>query len=400
MRAWRRGAALALTGAVLLGCAGADPGSDRDPAPTSPTASPPEAGPTSEEAGATTGEADGTTGEPAPSTGPADGTVGDADTTTGDAEATTAEPGEVSVAFVGDVMLARSVGERLVEDPGAPFAGVIEPFTEADLVVGTLETAVGEAGEPEDKIYTFQAPPEAVDSLQIAGFDLVSLANNHSYDFGVEGLLETMELLEAGGIAHVGAGADADAAREPVVLSAGGVDTAFLAYVDVPDDGANGYRNRDWAASPTDPGVAWAVPEQIESDVAAAGQQADHIIVLLHAGAEGSAQPDASQHAAADAALGAGATAVIGSHPHVLQGHRLEEGQLTAWSLGNFVFDGFQDPETTRSVVLTVQLDRDGLTDTRWTPVQLVDSYPEALDPDGAEGRAVLEHLESLPSQR
>ena len=85
---------------------------------------------------------------------------------------------------------------------------------------------------------------------------------------------------------------------------------------------------------------------------------------------------------------------------HVLQGYRMEDGQLTAWSLGNFVFDGFSDPEATQSVVLTVQLDREGLTDTEWTPVHLEDSYPQALDPDSPDGRAVLEHLESLPSQR
>lgn len=297
-------------------------------------------------------------------------------------------------------MLARSVGERIGSgDPDDPFAGVADEFAAADLVVGTLETTVGESGEPEEKTYTFQAPPEAVDSLLAAGFDLVTLANNHSYDFGAEGLLETIGLLESGGLAHVGAGADADAARSPVILSAGGVDTAFLAYVDVPDD-ASGYRNRDWAATSTDPGVAWAVPEEVAADVTAAEREADHVVVLLHAGTEGSSQPDPSQHAAADAALDAGATAVIGSHPHVLQGHRLQDGQLTAWSLGNFVFDDFHDPETSQSVVLTVHLDQEGITDTEWTPVQLEGSYPQALDPEAPDGRAVLEHLESLPKQR
>jgi poly-gamma-glutamate synthesis protein (capsule biosynthesis protein) len=296
-------------------------------------------------------------------------------------------------------MLGRSVGERILagEDP---FEGVADELQEADLVVGNLETTVGGAvGVPEDKVYTFRAPPESIDSLLSAGFDLVALANNHSYDYGADGLGQTIELLDRGGVEHVGAGDDAEAARAPVVLRQGGVETAFLAYVSVPDDWT-GYRNRDWAATDTTPGVAWANADDIAADVAAVRPQVDHVMVLLHAGAEGSRQPNSVQRQAADAALDAGATAVIGAHPHVLQGFRHEDGRLTAWSLGNFVFDGFDDPDTTRSVILTVDLDQEGITDVAWTPVRVVDDFPLALDPGSADGRSVLRHLESLPSQR
>lgn len=291
-------------------------------------------------------------------------------------------------------MLGRSVGERILAGQD-PFAGVAAELAAADLVVGTLETTVGEGGEPEDKSFTFQAPPESIDTLLAAGFDLVALANNHSYDYGADGLSATVELLDAAGLAHVGAGADADAARAPVTLSVGGIDTAFLSYVDVPDDWT-GYRNRDWAATSSSPGVAWAEPADIAADVAAAGVDSDHVVVLLHAGTEGSHQPSEVQRTAADAALNAGATAVIGGHPHVLQGSRLEDGRLTAWSLGNFVFDGFGDnPDASRSAILGLTLDEDGITDLSWTPVAIVDGLPEAIDPQTADGRAVLERVET-----
>lgn len=369
-------------GPVLAGCAGA--GSEDEGPKESVTAG----------SSATAGrEPSGTATEE-----PSNSASASPSTATSDPE-TDPEPGEVSIAFVGDVMLGRSVGERLLagEDP---FAGVAEELAAVDLVVGTLETTVGEGGQPEDKTFTFQAPPEAVDSLLGAGFDLVALANNHSYDYGADGLSGTLDLLDEAELAHVGAGEDAAAARAPAVLSAGGVDTGFLSYVDVPDDWT-GYRNRDWEARPDHPGVAWAHADDIAADVAAARDEADHVVVLLHAGVEGSQEPSEVQRAAADAALEAGASAVIGGHPHVLQGYRHEGGRLTAWSLGNFVFDGFgDDPVASQSAILTLHLDEDGITTTEWTPVQIVDGLPVALDPSSPEGAAVLDHLESLPGHR
>lgn len=313
--------------------------------------------------------------------------------------APTSQPGEVSIAFVGDVMLGRSIGDRILEGED-PFAGVVDELAAADLVVGTLETTVGMGGQPEDKTFTFQAPPEAVDSLRAAGFDLVALANNHSYDYGADGLTGTIRLLDHGGLQHVGAGTDATAARAPVILSAGGIDTAFLAYVDVPDDWT-GYRNRDWEATRSRPGVAWAQPDDIAADVTAAAQDSDHVVVLLHAGAEGSQEPTEVQRAAADAALEAGATAVIGGHPHVLQGSRAEAGQFTAWSLGNFVFDGFgDDPLASQSAILTLTLDEVGVSDSAWIPVDVTGGFPLALDPGSEQGRAILERVESRPVER
>lgn len=365
---------LAVVGAVVLGLAacGADPGSTPV---TTPTADEGEAGRH-------------TPAEPEQQSVTAPPTV---DVT---------RSGRATVLFTGDLMLARSIGDLiLAEGPQAPWEGIAEELAAADLRVGVLETAVGSAGVPEDKAYTFQAPPEAAGSLAAGGFDVVTLANNHSYDFGAEGLLETLDLVSGAGVRTVGAGEDLRSARSGVVLGAEGVEVGFLGYVAIPDDWT-GYRNRDWAALEDRPGVAWADPALIAEDVARLAEEADHVVVLLHAGDEGSTVVNPVQQAAAEAALEAGASAVVGSHPHVLQGWSLEDGQLVAWSLGNTVFDGFGAiPESLETVLLTVTFSAEAVDDVRFVPVLVDDrGLPQALDPSGPAGRAVLERLDALPA--
>lgn len=311
------------------------------------------------------------------------------------------DPGVVTLAVVGDLMLDRTVGERIISDgPEAPLAAVHPLLSEADLTIGTLETAIGTAGDPEPKAYTFQAPPESVATLEYGGFDVLTLANNHSLDFGDEGLAETIEVLDEAGIAHVGAGADMEAANAPVVLERGGMSLAFLAYADVPDE-SGGYPMADWTATGSSPGIAWADPERITRDVAALARQHDHVVVLVHSGTEGSDRVDDAQREVAGAAFDAGATLVLGSHPHVLQAIEQDDGQLVAWSLGNFVFDGFEgyyEDRGVESVILSIALDRDGVTDFTTEPVRLVDGFPEPMDP--AQGERVLGRLADLPAAR
>lgn len=338
----------------------------------------------------------------APSTSTARDETGPDETGPDETTATVAtDDGELTVAFVGDIMLARSIGERIVRDgPQAPLAGVREELRGADITVGNLETTLGTEGRDgtaEPKAYTFMAPPPTVATLLDGGFDVVTVANNHAYDFGATGLQSTIDVLDEAGIGHIGAGADRAAAHAPLVVEEEGIRVAFLGYVDVPDDWT-GYRNRGWAAGPQSPGVAWADPEVIAADVQQVSERVDHVVVLLHAGLEESEQPDETQRAAASAALQAGATAVIGAHPHVLQGYRLEDARLVAWSLGNFVFDGFSDTATTQSVVLNVRLDDTGVAGLEWVPVRLVDGFPQVVAPDSVDGRAVLDRLERLSS--
>ena len=301
----------------------------------------------------------------------------------------------VSLAVVGDLMLARSIGDRITSaGPDAPLAAVRDELAAADLTIGNLETAIGTDGVPAPKAYVFLAPPASAQTLQGAGFDVVSLANNHSLDWGEAALNETFASLDAAGIVYVGAGNNDAAAHAPVVLERNGLRLAFLAYVDVPVE-RGGFVTESWTAGADSAGVAWAEPARIAQDVAAIRPTVDHVIILLHSGYEGQDTPNAEQRAAADAALRAGATLVLGAHPHVLQGVEQRGGQLIAWSLGNFVFDGFAGTPSVNSAILHLTLDRDGVRDYRWSPVQLVDGFPVPLDP-ATDGAAILENLARL----
>lgn len=284
----------------------------------------------------------------------------------------------ISLQAVGDIMLARTVGDLILQQgPQAVFTGVQAVLEDADILVGNLECAITGSGQPQDKAFNFAAPPESARSLSLAGFDVLSLANNHAMDFGAPALLNTIETLAQAGVAAVGAGRNALDARSPVVLERNGLRLAFLAYADVPVE-KGGFDTRTWIATSTQPGIAWADLEQIKTDVAAAKQAADLVIVLLHSGFEiNSYIPPIStdQRAEAQAAIDAGASLVIGAHSHVLQ--RIEEyhGGLIAFSLGNFVFDGYQGI-VNATIILQVELSAAGVESYTWVPVLIENGLP------------------------
>ncbi len=299
----------------------------------------------------------------------------------------------ITLAAVGDLMMARSIGRALQRSPAdTPLAAVADRLRAADVTVGNLECALGVAGRPAAKSYTFRGPPAAADALRDAGFDVVSLANNHSLDYGEAAQAETLALLDAAGVAHVGSGRNEAAAYAPVFIEARGLRLAFLGYVHVPIE-FSGFDTARWRAAGEKPGLAWAEPARIAADVAAARAQADLVIVLLHAGYEGRTTPNAVQRANAYAAIDAGAALVLGAHPHVLQGVEQYHGGWIVYSLGNFVFDGFTGVSN-ESAILLVTLSRNGVEALTWTPVVIRNGRPHlAADSAAAAIRQRIERL-------
>jgi poly-gamma-glutamate synthesis protein (capsule biosynthesis protein) len=293
---------------------------------------------------------------------------------------------------VGDVMLSRTIGERLLaEGPSAPFAALSASLTQADILVGNLECVITERGAPQPKAYVFAAPAAAVQSLALAGFDVVGLANNHSLDYGADGLLDMLPRLSQAGIAVVGAGPDAAAARAPAIIERNGVRVAFLAYVDVPVEGRTGFDTRRWIAGPDMPGLAWADPGEIAADVAAARASADVVVVLLHFGLEGRPQVTAEQETLARGAIDAGAALVLGAHPHVLQPVEQYGGGFIAYSLGNFVFDGFDLPAN-YTAIFSARLTPRGVDSYDWVPAVVDGGFPRPATPD--EARLIRDQLD------
>ncbi len=271
----------------------------------------------------------------------------------------------VKIAAVGDIMLDRALGYAISQgNIEFPFSLVAPTLQGADITVGNLESALGSAGQPEHKSYTFQAPSAAADSLSSAGFDILNLANNHAMDFGTEALLEGIDLLNNKGILTIGAGSNDDMARNPAVIVANGLRVAFLGYVDVPVEVA-GFDTRDWQATETAAGLAWAEPQQIQEDVESAREDADVVIVILHSGHEYIEAPTGNQVQAARAAVDAGAALVIGHHTHLLQGIEFYGDGVISYGLGNFAFEIDGDPST---VIFEIWLDRFGVRELNLVP--------------------------------
>lgn len=292
-------------------------------------------------------------------------------------------PGTVRIMAVGDVMLARSIGKAIRQrGPGVVFAGVQDVLSDADILVVNLETSLGTGGKPEDKHYTFRAPPAAADALARAGVDIAGQANNHALDYGPQVLAQGRQLLTDRGIAVVGAGPDARVAHRPVVLTRNGLRIAFLAYV-APFAESTGFNTRSWKAGRHTPGLAIGRPKGIRADVRAALAVADQVVVLIHAGYEEVPTPSGVQRDLARAAIEAGATLVIGAHPHILQGYRREGSTLIAYSLGNFVFDKMPGA-LADSAILDVRLGSSGVTSVAWIPVVLRHSLPVLAHGDDA----------------
>lgn len=242
-------------------------------------------------------------------------------------------PGEVRLVFGGDIMLDRDPGVAMLEGKD-PFAGVADLLLEADLTVGNVECVVADSGAKLDKPYTFRADPKAVPYL-VKYFDGVSLANNHTGDFGDAALIETMYRLHRQGLPFFGAGLNNAEAHTPWIVEKNGVKIAMLGY--------NEFRPRSFEAGPRKPGLAWSEDAMVVEDIKATRPKADIVVTFMHWGEEYILEPNERQRTLARKMIDAGADIVIGNHPHVTQGHEIYKDRLIVYSLGNFVFDEWKD---------------------------------------------------------
>jgi poly-gamma-glutamate synthesis protein (capsule biosynthesis protein) len=253
----------------------------------------------------------------------------------------------VHITAVGDIMLDRALGAALANGNLAyPFQDTADFLRSADLTIGNLESALGTKGDAENKRYPFRAPPQAAASLTQAGFDIMSLANNHAMDYGPEALLEAIALLNDQGVAAIGAGGNHSQAHAPHIREVNGFKIAFLSYVHVPVEASTGFDTASWTATDDAPGLAWGDPAAIAADLSAVAGDVDLIVVALHSGFEYQAAPSAAQKAAAQAAIDGGADLVIGHHTHILQGIEFYQDGVILYGTGNFAFEIDGPPET------------------------------------------------------
>jgi poly-gamma-glutamate capsule biosynthesis protein CapA/YwtB (metallophosphatase superfamily) len=250
----------------------------------------------------------------------------------------------VTTLWVGDVMLGRRVGQQIAaaRDPNLPFSGTADRLRAADLTVGNLECTLSRNGRPTQGGDSFGAEASSLTGLRDAGFDVLVLANNHLGDYGDQALRETLTAVRGGGFTLTGAGEDLAAALEPAVVERKGVRFGVVAFNAIGETPA---------ATPASAGaLSVRMPPRTgplnEGDLARVtdavqglSARADVVVVYPHWGTQYVHEPVPEQRDVGRRLVEAGATAVIGSHPHWVQGLDLHQGRLVAHSLGNFVFD-------------------------------------------------------------
>ena len=299
-----------------------------------------------------------------------------------------ASSGDASLIFIGDIMVAETPGELISrgEDPFQPFAALLSSH---DVRIGNLECVVATTGTAEEKPYTFRADPRTLPVLK-RHFDAVSLANNHSGDFGKAAFAEQLALMDKAGLPYFGGGRDATAAHAPWIVERNGVRIALLGYVE--------FKPRSFEADASRPGVAWSgEDDDVIEDIIAARRvhRADIVIPFMHWGWEDEPDPSPRLRAFARRMIDAGADLVVGGHPHVTQGAEYYRGKPIIYSLGNFLFNGFDTPATTTGWVLSARVDRTGVVDWR-THVARLDANgvphrdPTASSPCASPDRKVV----------
>ncbi len=273
------------------------------------------------------------------------------------------EEATITLLAVGDIMPARGVARAMERhEPDWLFSRVADDIRNADIAFANLEAPIVEGPPVPDGDLLLRADPGFEDRLADAGFDVVSVANNHFADFGTRGTEATIDALGKAGVDAVGV-----TPSRPVVVERGGITVAFLAYVD-----PTLLRDKERAVAP---GPVLMDAKTLPDDIAAAQALAHVVIVSMHAGDEFAPGPNAAQTGFAHAAIDAGADIVIGHHAHVVQPIESYRGRKIIYGLGNFVFDQIHLPAAMKGLAAEIIITKDG--------VQEVLTREVTITPDG-----------------
>lgn len=286
----------------------------------------------------------------------------------------------LSLLFTGDIMLNRGV-EAVIKKNGGdwsfPFAYVADVIRSADIAFGNMEGPVSDIGENVGSAYSFRMDPQVPEAFMNAGFDVVSLANNHMGDWGRAAFEDTMRRLRRVGIAYAGAGWNSAEILKPTVEERSGMRVGYLAFSDV----GPGFLRAGEALS----GIA-VVPagnqglSYVEKAVLQASRDVGILVVSFHFGEEYASSPNARQRALSRTAIDAGARVVIGHHPHVVQSVEEYGGGIIAYSLGNFVFDQSFSPETMEGLMLKVEFQGKDITAVIPIPIKMNEKYQPEIE--------------------
>lgn len=295
---------------------------------------------------------------------------------------------EITILAVGDIMLSRNVGATMIKhkDYHYPFLKLQALISVADLAFGNLESPIESGAPVKTGSFSFRADPETAEGLRWAGFDVLSLANNHILNQGPDGLMKTFGYLNTHGIDYCGAGSDArQIFAKTAIREVKGRKIMFLCYAYGPDN---------YAAGEDAAGMAMMDEKQLAIDLQKAKEKADFIIISMHDGVEYKHKSAAHQQAFARQAIDNGADLVIGHHPHVVQEVEQYKGKYIFYSLGNFVFDQMWSEATRQGLAVKITLSKDEVKKVEYFPV-MIEDYSQPRLAEGKEAEEIMRFVEA-----
>lgn len=307
--------------------------------------------------------------------------------------ASTAAPKDVVIEMtaVGDIRLDGPVAAIAAKDGDAAPSRAVKDLLAADIEFANLETPVTARGAKTVKTWNFRATPATLNIVKEAGFNVLNIANNHVWDYGRDGFLDTLKALEKGGWTYVGGGRDRAAAEEVRLIEFEGLTVGILGLTSTHPEAGWAGRNK--------PGVAYSDYARLPDIVGRARKRCDVLVVSFHGGTELADDPNDIQKAVAHAVVDAGADLFLGHHPHVLQPIEIYKGKPILYSLGNFLFVS-PTPTTRPTVLARFRLGKDGVRRIDLTPLDTNYGRPKPASAEfAAAARAALDRLGALDAR-
>lgn len=294
--------------------------------------------------------------------------------------------GNVSIAVTGDVMFARNMA-GVLSSGESPFVNVANVTSKTDLLLINFENAATTSGNAVKGDVPLKTSPDFVPLARNNPNTVASLANNHAFDYGIDGMHDTVENLEKNNITPIGAGDNADEAHRSVTKEINGRNITIFNFMDSQNFAEYG---NDVMPVATDdsPGYS-AYDSSVCEDIKKAHENSDFVIVFFHYGNEYHTSPNEYQVNMSHEVIDAGADIVLGSHPHVPQGMEFYNGSMIFYSLGNFIFDQ-QNPATHSAYFVEIDLVNDTVECTVY-PISIVGYLPQFMSAEN--GKLLLESL-------
>ena len=308
------------------------------------------------------------------------------------------DPNFVTLAFAGDMMLARGVRNSVIKnfdnDYSLLFNGskkMSELFKKSDITFANLEGTASDQGVDRKNLYSFRMDPAVVPAIKGANLNVLSVANNHIGDWGPNAYTDTLSRLKENEILYTGGGWNETEAETPTIVEKYGMKIGFLGFSDT---------GPSYMQAGTDrAGILLASDPNFDQIIKTAAEQVDYLIVSFHFGEEYKTKHNARQESLAHEAIDNGAKIVIGTHPHVVEDTEVYKPKdctkssclgFIAYSLGNFIFDQSWSKPTMQGMILQIKLNRDGSMTVKKDATILSPAFQPDITTEGAEEKVIL----------